>query len=70
MIGKVIAAFRETVIDGEACSSLRPKVTMVGWSGDDHFVFTAASDFSVKVWDSACGTLRLNLMVRDTRHVC
>lgn len=36
----------------------RLKVTMVGWSRDDHLVVTAVNDHSIKVWDSHSGKLK------------
>ncbi|XP_065293659.1 bromodomain and WD repeat-containing protein 3 isoform X1 [Dermacentor albipictus] len=36
----------------------RLKVTMVGWSQDDHLVVTAVNDHSIKVWDSHTGKLK------------
>ncbi|CAN7989266.1 unnamed protein product [Ixodes hexagonus] len=37
------------------------KVTMVGWSQDDHMVMTAVNDHSIKVWDSHSGKLKHTL---------
>lgn len=39
------------------------KVTMVGWSQDDHMVMTAVNDHSIKVWDSHSGKLKHTLLV-------
>ncbi|XP_029821926.2 PH-interacting protein [Ixodes scapularis] len=38
------------------------KVTMVGWSHDDHMVMTAVNDHSIKVWDSHAGKLKHTLL--------
>lgn len=38
------------------------KVTMVGWSQDDHMVMTAVNDHSIKVWDSHSGKLKHTLL--------
>ena len=64
MKNKTCFTFSQTIPDLNESTSHNMKVTMVSWSSDDHHVFTAVTDFSIKIWNADTGELMQILKVR------
>ena len=54
---------RNSTTSQQASDQSKLRVTMVGWNNNDTLVFTAISDFSLKVWCSFTGDLKHILQV-------